>query len=407
VVAEEFAVTRRTIVATTWLAVLAGALALAYAALSSGGIFDASFALVLPPLGADAVAFASVGAILSLRRPGNRVGLVLLVAGALIVLTFLGFVYGALLTVARGQDDVLAGFTALFGVLGIYPTLIVAGPMLALVLPDGHLPGARWRWAVRAIAVLVAVSSTSVLVRPGPLGGSFANNPVGVPGVAWLDALSRLGEGLASIAVPSALLLGLAGVVVRFRRARSVERQQLKWFVAANVAVVVFLSLSIADGATQPTVFDVLAVWSLSLPPIAVGIAILRYHLYEIDRLISRTVSWAVVTGVLATVFVTGVIALQAALARFTEGQTVAVAASTLVALALFQPLRRRVQSAVDRRFDRTRYDARHTVDAFAERLRNEVDLARLRTALGATAGDAVRPVSAVVWLRAGSDGGR
>jgi hypothetical protein len=394
-------VTRRAIVAATWLAVLAGAVALASAALFNRGIFGASFALVLPALGADAVVFASVGAILSLRRPGNRVGLILLVAGALMVLTFLGFVYGALLTLARGQEDALAGFTALFGVLGIYPTLVIAGPMLALVLPDGHLPGPRWRWPVQAIALFLAIGTASVLVRPGPLGSSFANNPVGVPGLAWLETLSRLGEDIAAIAIPGALLLGLAGVVVRFRRARDVERQQLKWFVATNIVVVAFLSSSFADGATQPTLFDVLAAWSLSLPPIAVGIAILRYRLYEIDRLISRTVSWAVVTGVLVSIFAGAVVAFQAALAGFTQGQTLAVAASTLVAFALFQPLRRRVQSEVDQRFDRARYDGQQTAAAFAERLRGELDLPSVVRDLVTTADATVAPRDLAVWLRA------
>ncbi|MEO6208199.1 MAG: hypothetical protein ABIP77_09630, partial [Candidatus Limnocylindrales bacterium] len=141
--------------------------------------------------------------------------------------------------------------------------------------------------------------------------------------------------------------------------------------------------------------------------PLAMGIAVLKYRLYEIDRLISRTIGWALVTGALVAVFAGGVLALQALLAGFTQGQTLAVAASTLVAFALFQPVRRRVQTAVDRRFDRSRYDGERTAAAFAEQLRNEVDLARLRVALLATADDAVRPVSATVWLRAGSGSGR
>jgi len=149
-----------------------------------------------------------------------------------------------------------------------------------------------------------------------------------------------------------------------------------------------------------------LSVASVLLIPVAIGIAILRYRLYEIDRLVSRTVSWAVVTGVLVTVFAGAVVALQGVLDGVTQGQTLAVAASTLVAFALFQPIRRRVQSVVDRRFDRARYDAQRTVDAFAERLRNEVDLTTLRTALVATADDAVRPVSSTVWLRTGAEPG-
>ena len=128
--------------------------------------------------------------------------------------------------------------------------------------------------------------------------------------------------------------------------------------------------------------------------------AILRYRLYEIDRLIARTVSWAVVTGVLVAVFAGAIVALQAVLVDVTQGQTVAVAASTLVAFALFQPLRRRVQSAVDRRFDRARYDARADGHGFSERLRDEVDLAGLSGDLDATIRDAIAPRSIGIWLR-------
>jgi hypothetical protein len=343
---------------------------------------------------------ASVGAVLTLRRPGNVVGLVLLLAANLIPLTFLGFIGGAVPTEGERSQDVLAGLSALFGSLGISPTLIVAGPLLALVFPNGRLPSPRWRWAVGAIATAVVVGSAIVALRPGPVGDSLADNPFGMTGFSGSERFWSIGESLALAAIPASLLLALAAVVVRVRRAEGVELAQLKWFVAANLVLGVFLSLGFVDGGTSATVFDRVAVWSLSLPPLAVGIAILRYRLFEIDRLIARTVSWAVVTSVLASCFAGAVVALQAVLADFIQGRTLAVAASTLVAFALFQPLRRRVQSAVDRRFDRTRYDAQRTVDAFTEQLRDEVDLARLRTALVTTAGDAVRPVGATVWLR-------
>jgi hypothetical protein len=147
-------------------------------------------------------------------------------------------------------------------------------------------------------------------------------------------------------------------------------------------------------------VATILASVATALIPIAIGIAILRYRLYEIDRVISRTIGWAIVSGMLVAVFVGGVFALQAILAGFTQGETLAVAASTLVAFALFQPLRRRVQRVVDHRFDRARYDGERTAAAFAERLRDEIDLARLRESLALTARDAVRPTVASVWLR-------
>ena len=397
---------RRMTVAAVWSTTLAGAILL----LAAGGFVfrslfgTAGFALVFIGLALDVVVFASVGAILAFRRPGNVVGGVLMAGGLLIVLTFLGFILGAALTTVRGVDDPLAGLVSLLGALGIDPALIVAGPLLALLFPDGRLPGPRWRWPAGAIFAALAIGSILIVLRAGPVGDSLGTNPFGVTGVPWLEAVAPVGETLHATALVAALLLALAAVVVRFRRSRDTEREQLKWFVGANLLVVLFLFLSLADGATDPTPFDLLAVCSLSLPPIAVGIAILRYRLYEIDRLISRTIGWTIVTGVLVAVFAGAVIALQAALSGITQGQTLAVAGSTLVAFALFQPVRRRIQSAVDRRFDRSRYDGERTAAAFAERVRDEMDLARLGSALVATADDAVRPTSAGVWLRVGPE---
>jgi MFS family permease len=382
--------------ATVWLLVLAGGVA---GQMLTGSRWLVAFGAVA----FDVIAYVSVGAILTIRRPGNRIGLVLIAGSLLIVTTFLGFVLGATLTSARGPDDPAAQWASLVGGLTIYPAIILAGPALALLVPDGRLPGPRWRWAVATLVAMYVVGVALFLGKPGLQGDSLANNPLGNVGLPWNEALSPVGEGLAAATLPLSLVLAVAAVVVRFRRSRGVERQQLKWFVAANLAFATCMLLSFADGATEPTLFDVAAFVSLSFPAIAIGIAVLRYRLYEIDRLISRTIGWAIVTGILVAVFVGLVVALQTVLAPVTSENTLAVAASTLVAFALFQPLRRRVQRAVDRRFDRARYDGQRTVDAFAERLRNEVDLGTLRTSLSATANEAVRPVSAAVWLRVGT----
>ena len=140
--------------------------------------------------------------------------------------------------------------------------------------------------------------------------------------------------------------------------------------------------------------------------PVSVGIAVTRHRLYEIDRLLSRTIGWALVTGLLVGVFGATVVGLQALLSDVTQGQTLAVAASTLIAFALFQPVRRRVQSAVDRRFDRSRYDGERTAAAFAERLRDEIDLASLESDIGTTVAAALRPTSTGVWIRLVDRGG-
>ena len=396
--------TRGTLVVVgAWLIAVSGAVSLLFAARMGTGLTGGQISPIFVGIALAVVTDACVGAGLVLRRPGNVIGLLLLAAANVTAVTFVGFFVGASVTEQRGPQDVLAGIASLIGPLGIFPSLIAAGPLVAIVFPDGRLPGQRWRWPVAAIVGALVVGSTIVVARPGPIGASLADNPVGLRGFTGSEPIWSLGETLAAATLPITLLLGFAAVIARFRRSDSVERAQLKWFVAANVAVGALMMLSFADDALKapaPTIFDLLAAGSLSLPPIAIGIAILRYRLFEIDRLIARTVSWAVVTGVLVIGFAGAVVALQAVLDRFTQGQTIAVAASTLVAFALFQPLRRRVQSAVDRRFDRARYDAQRTVAEFSDRLREEVDIATVTTDLHATIRDAVKPTSVQLWIR-------
>ena len=219
-------------------------------------------------------------------------------------------------------------------------------------------------------------------------------------------ALIDVGDVLTGLGIVAVSVLGAAAVVVRYRRGTQVERQQLRWFLAAVLLAVIPIAVSPQQGIGGPIWLLVAAV-GLLLVPISVGIAVTRYRLYEIDRLISRTIGWALVSGLLVAVFAALVVGLQGLLAGFTQGQTLAVAASTLVAFALFQPLRRRVQRAVDHRFDRARYDGDRIVASFAERLRAEVDLVEVVDGMRATVEATVRPGSAGVWLRAARRDGR
>jgi hypothetical protein len=396
---------RSIVVAVTWLAAVAGAFlvfGVRPAAFSGSGntLGFAGLALMI-------VTNASVGAILMLKRPGNVVGVVLMLTADLTAVTLLGWVSGVALTEQRGPHDTLAGLMSVIGAVGFLPSLIVAGPLLALLFPTGRLPSPRWRLPLAGIAAAGVIGSTIVLARPGPIVGTAADSPFGASGFSGSEAFWPIGEALGIAALVVALLLGVTAVAMRFRRSRGVERAQLKWFVAANVAVGTFVILGLADGGflglvagTNPTILDLLADASSMLPPVAVGIAILRYRLFEIDHLIARTLSWAVVTGLLVGGFAAAVVALEAVLADFTQGQTVAVAASTLVAFALFQPLRRRVQSAVDRRFDRAHYDAQRTVAEFSDRLRDEVDLASVSGDIVGVVDTALHPSTIGVWIR-------
>jgi hypothetical protein len=338
-----------------------------------------------------------------------------MLAAILNAVTLFTWVSGAALTEQRGGHDLLAGIASLIGALGFLPSLFVGGPLVALLFPTGRLPGPRWRWPVGAIVVAIAVGSAMGLLHPGSIASTVVDNPFGASGFSGSEAFWTIGLTLYFASLSVALLLAVAAVIVRFRRSEGIERAQLKWFVAAMFAVGTLLVLGLADGGldlglaagASPTIFDVLAVVSLSLPTIAVGVAILRYRLFEIDRIISRTLYWALVTGLLVAVFVGVVVGLQTLSAKAIGSNTLAVAASTLIVAALAQPLRRRVQGAVDRRFNRATYDAQRTTEVFAEQVRNEVDLTRLRLALVETVEESVRPASASVWLRPGAEVGR
>jgi predicted membrane-bound spermidine synthase len=205
--------------------------------------------------------------------------------------------------------------------------------------------------------------------------------------------------------------LAIASLIVRYRRAAQIERQQLKWFAAVAILtglggaanIVTSSSGSAAPTGTLATVNAVsgfMIYVGLALLPVAIGIAILRYRLYEIDRLISRSISYGVLTAIVGGLFVGFILVFQAVLAPVTRSNELAVAGSTLLAAALFQPLRRRVQRIVDRRFNRSRYDAERTVAAFAERLRDEVDLEQLVAEILATVRQTVEPSSVSLWLR-------
>lgn len=230
-------------------------------------------------------------------------------------------------------------------------------------------------------------------------------NPLAVGGSVG-DLLSLAGT-VTVIVIIAAVFLAMASLVVRYRRAVGVERQQLKWFAAVVAIAGPALAIAIlTSGDTSGIIAAisgatwVIALISLALLPVAVGIAILRYRRYEIDRLISRTIGWVVVSDVLVAVFVVVILVIQAALSSVTSSNTLAVAVSTLVVFALFQPLRRRIQTRVDRRFNRSRYDAERVVESFAGRLRDEIDLGQLTTEITAAVNHPVQPVSVSLWLR-------
>jgi hypothetical protein len=338
-----------------------------------------------------------VGALLTVRVERNPIGPLLLTCGSLTATTI---ALGTLATVAAPTGEVPAEILALAAIandLGFTTAIVILLVFVPLIFPDGRLLSRRWRWVVAmTVSALVAVALVAFLT-PGPLGTIDMENPFAVPELeplvialnGYADWSSIVGFGAAALAV-----------VIRFRRGASVERQQLKWLIAvASVAAVAFpTSFILPESAVADAAFMVglLALFAL---PIAIAVAVLRYRLYDIDRIISRTIAWAVISAVLIAAFAILVVGLQAALAGLTQGQTLAVAASTLIAFSLFQPVRRRVQGIVDRRFDRSSYDAQRTADAFAARMRDQVDLGTLARDLELTVSGAVRPTTTALWV--------
>jgi hypothetical protein len=343
--------------------------------------------------------YAGVGALLRTRVPANPIGALMLASGTTLVAAIVIGLYANIGTL-QVPPWPGSGLARLVGdTLFIYP-FVIALIGVPLVFPDGRLPSRRFRWVV-----WITIANMVAWTLGGILGPSPAGRPGAIPGLAALDPI--FGALQAFVLVATLVSFGAAVVAIwlRFRRGDPVQRQQVKWLVAVVGfgAVVLPVALVLTDVSPElSSTLSGLAVLAMFALPIVIAIAVLRYQLYEIDRIISRTIGWAVVTGALVTVFAALVVGLSALLTGITQGQTLAVAASTLAAFALFQPLRRRVQRAVDRRFDRARYDGDRVVRAFNDRLHDEIDLSTLAIEVRRVASETVHPVSATVWLRHG-----
>jgi hypothetical protein len=376
-----------------WLVALAGDLAvvalwLPYASSSGNAL---SFVIVAPVM----VVYASLGWLIVRHRPGHRVGWLLLTTPVLMITFALGIGLGTRLADARGSDDPLAGALFTIAVAMLVPLFVLGVAMLPILFPDGRLPGPRWRWPVGAVLLGTGLTSACFVLAP-PTDPTAPGNPFSPPGAP--PALYDLAGVLGNVAALLASVLAVAAVVVRFRRGRGDERQQLKWMLAA-VALAVGLNIPSFFGLSSD-LLGVAGAIALLLVPVAVTMAILRYRLYDIDRLISRTISYALVTLVLVATFALGDLVLQTLLSTAVQGDTIAIAASTLLTFVLAQPAWRRIRTVVDRRFDRARVDSERAVAAFVERQRDQVDLPSLIADVRSTADASLRPASIGIWLR-------
>jgi hypothetical protein len=346
------------------------------------------------------VVLGSLGALVAARRPSHPVGW--LFAG-------IGLSASAQLVAGNYAMSALADQTLPAGGVAAVAAeeLRIAGlgmlVAVMLVFPTGRPPSRRWR----VVAWLGGVGLLAYMAREGLTPGRGEallghENPFGVDGLPGLLQLLGLVEALFALAA----LAVIGSLMVRFRSARGIERQQLKWFVyAAVVALVVLVAASVLldDLMENSPLGSILWGATPVALAVAVAVAVLRYRLYEIDRLVNRTLVYGLVTALLAGVYAVLVFVLGGLLDPAGGQSEFAVALSTLAAAALFQPARRRVQAAVDRRFDRRRYDAARTVAAFSARLRDEVDLDTLSSELLAVVDRTVQPAGMSLWLRPGS----
>ena len=345
------------------------------------------------------VGFAGVGALIASRQPGNAIGWMFLGVAFLVALSVCGGEYANYVFVVSpgwGPGGYLAGWLYLWT---WYPTLalIVTVPM---VFPDGRVPGPRWRPVLRGWIAFTAAVVLLYMVRPGPMSDpgdpAWGDNPIGI---AFLDPVFGLLEPVATVVLVVFLVCAATSSVERFRRSRGDERQQLKWMTYGVAVWIFWVPVSmLAHGDLADLFFAV----TIAVLPAATAIAIFKYRLYEIDRVISRTLVYGLLTLILGLAYAGLVLGGQALFSSVAGGSNLAIAVSTLVVAALFMPVRRRVQRFVDRRFYRHRYDAQRTLEAFGARLREEVDLPLLAADLRGVVTETMRPAHVSLWLREG-----
>jgi hypothetical protein len=339
--------------------------------------------------------FATVGALLVDRRPHEPVSRITLGIGLLVVAAVGLRAFAVWLEGLPGAVPPVAALATVGSQTLSSLAFLVAGSFLLVRFPDGRHPDRL----TTVVDVLVALMASTIVVQafvPGPIDVSWfpeVDNPIGI------DALTPLaGDTLGGIALAvyaASLVLAVLEVASRYGRADPVVRAQIRWVAAAGAVPMVIV----------PFIFVAEWMWSLwyvstMLLPLAIGVALLRYRLFDIDRIVGRTIAYAIVTAILAGVFVAANLVLISLFTDATRSDTLVVAASTLLVAAMFQPIRRRVQAPVDRRFNRARVDAEMTAAAFAERLRDVVEIDTVAHDLAWTIEQTVKPSSQGIWLR-------
>jgi hypothetical protein len=363
------------------------ACALALAILTSADVAAVTDSLAL-------TASALVGGLVASRRPANPIGWFFLGSAGCLALAEVAAEYA---TYGLPGAQAMAWLLSWLWVPGVMLLLC----FLPLYFPNGRLVSQRWKWVVR-LALFVCVTGVALFaLSPGEIQNEGIVNPLGIEA---LRAVSGLAEPVWFALYISLLFAAALSLVVRFRRSGSLERQQIKWLAFAALAIPVWFVINAPIEAWAPDLFLFIDAFIFSaLIPVAAGIAILKYRLYEIDRIINRTLVYGTLTGTLALVYFGSVAATQAVFQQLTgreELPQLAIVASTLIIAALFSPLRRRIQVFIDRRFYRRKYDARKTLEDFSAKLRDETDLEALNSDLVGVVGETMQPAHVSLWLR-------
>ena len=364
------------------------------------------------------VAFPLVGALIASRHPRNPIGWICLVAGLLWMLILVSQAYSAYGLTKPGSIPFPVTIHALLYAWLWVPTVGLIGIYLLLLFPDGRLPSRRWRVLAWLAGAVIAVESAAVFLTPGPLQElRGARNPFGLEDHPWVEGLGLIVLPL----LPLCIVASAVSLVLRFRRSTGVVREQIKWIAfAASFMGLLYLGIlgtgliiHLISASQTPSDLGSQSFWGALLEnvmvlsfagvPVAIALAVLKYRLYEIDIIINRTLVYGSLTLMLALLYFGGVTATQALFTVLTgqeEQPQLAIVISTLVIAALFTPLRRRIQSFIDRRFYRSKYDARKTLEAFSAQLRDETDLDALSSDLVGVVRETMQPAHVSLWLR-------
>jgi hypothetical protein len=367
-----------------------------------GGGTAASAAVLL--LFVSYLAFPVVGALIVSRRPRNPIGWICLADGLLWALINMIQYYSTYGLAAPGSVPFPVGIFALTA-WGWVPAVGLLGTYLLLLFPDGRLPNRKWRPLAWLCGAQMVSLSVVIFLTPGPLLGlGGARNPFGLEGLPWLAAAQFVLIPL----LPACMLASALSLVLRYRRSGGVERQQIKWIAfAASFFGLVYLSFVarslVLPEDVNPDLWQYVVILSSAGVPVAIGFAVLRYRLYDIDVIVNRALVYGSLTATLALVYFGGVTTTQAVFRALTgqqEQPQLAVVVSTLAIAALFSSLRRRVQSFIDQRFYRRKYDAVKTLEAFSNRLRDETNLDALSVDLVGVVRETMQPARVSLWLR-------